>query len=988
MFYQGPQINVILTDDEQKGTRIDAAHEKRKLIEPTRGIKKRASELIVLLVDEPIEKQASGNIIRDLVLDLDRIEQAVLVKIGQGGVVRGLGRVLLKPGKVAPAKPKPLRPKAKPAEVEKALRPAERVKGKEIEVAVTREGKLAPQEKPPAPKGYEFLEKKPRVKIEGKEVTKRLRTPIGQAVGWIPGIGKKIAPGVKVKMTPEEYKVMRPKIISGDIPRQLLYMGGRTAKWIGRGVAKAKKLPVVGAPFAAKRALEKVPLRERVERAAIEKAKAKGVMTGVQEKRLKEIQKKFKVEREVSPEVKGLPKWMRGKRGREYMERQAIPGQKEWTAFKKKDEPAQVKAIFGSLYVKGRKANIQEAKDAVRRYRETGNMPGDLKGPLGEAFMAAQPFREPKKAPEWFKEKAPVPDSPEAVAAAERERAFMRGAKGRGRAEREAWQTKRRKRLEEEAKRALPAKPKEVMPIPGVSPGIKGAKETPAQQAARREEVARKAKEFKARKGVAVPPVTPTAPVRKPVPGAPTVPTTITELQGISKGENFHRIDVKTIRDIVNKEMGHDPKMAATTMKRFIHTRQESGAAAKRKAAVGAGLERAAGEPKAPVAPPAAEAQSKQIMEAAVRGAETSRSAVQTATNMMSGAMALPPGPERNAALLRTQKFYDEVQAVPPAGAGAKVREYLTAYPQDRQLAFQRPAGAGVAMVETGGPATQPYVAPRMEIMAGEGKEGAKARKAAEQWVKDMRKPNRVGKAFDPTNVGQFEQAKQQYGIPSKAEKAFTQVGQAPAPATTRTFATGQEAGVPSVGERAESEIRARAIAQQMGLPFTPEAPGAAPPTAGTGFQAMYRPEGAPGGPPAPAEGMAAQRQRMIDIISGKQTPELQALMQQGGVRPGGGMMEGMAGIAPWILMPSLLGAMGFEGILPQLAGYAAIPSIQGKVQSMMGRDPAAIQRVQEAYVKGLTKVPTGAGGKTKGSVKYAPVTAGPAAAGGQQMMG
>jgi hypothetical protein len=118
----------------------------------------------------------------------------------------------------------------------------------------------------------------------------------------------------------------------------------------------------------------------------------------------------------------------------------------------------------------------------------------------------------------------------------------------------------------------------------------------------------------------------------------------------------------------------------------------------------------------------------------------------------------------------------------------------------------------------------------------------------------------------------------------------------------------------------------------------------------------------------------------MMDVISGKQTPEMQALMGQAGVKPGGGFMEGAAGIAPWILMPSLLGAMGFEGMLPQLAGYAMIPSLQGKIQSMMGRDPEAIRRVQEAYVKGLKSVPAAAkGGGGKAGV---PAIAGPAAAG------
>jgi hypothetical protein len=1001
MFYQGPQINVILTDDEQKGTRIDAAHEKRKLMDPTRGIKKRASsDLIVLLADAPLEKEASLPFRTDgialMVLELAEIEK-------KAQVARRIGRAIF-PGKLAPPvkKPKPLQPKPTPEAVARAAKAPEKVRGRELEVAVRETPKgyeFARQKGEPAPKGFEFLKRRPTgAKFEGEKVTKRLRTPVGEAVSKIPLVGKKLAPGVEARMTPEEYKVMRAKVISGDIPRQLLATGVRGVKAIGRGVRRAAEYtPGVGHVMAARRAIERMPVGERVEHALMKRKAAKGQLPKEQKKAFQKLEKKLtappKAER---PEVEGLPKWMRTGRGRKYMEREAVPGQKRWTAFTKQTEPEQAKSIFGSLYVRGRKggerkATFEEAQAAVKEYRKTGDLPGDLKGPLGEAFMASQPFREPKKSPEWLKKKKPTPESPQAVAAEERQKAFMVGAKRRGReAKKEDWREQRKERLKEEAAGRPEAKVEGVAPVPGKAPKMKGKEIGPQPEAIvkGREEIARKAKEFKEKYRGKVPPVTPAAPA-----AAAAAPKTVAELRGIAQAGKMHTVDVKTIRDIANKEFAHDPQAAAQVTRQFVEQRQVMGDAAKRRAAAGEGLDVAAGKPKAPAAPPAEKApagapppgQAQQVMDAAVRSAETSGSAVQVATNMLTNAQSLPAGPERDAALLRAQRFHQEVQAVPPAGAGAKVREYLTANPQDVQLTFQRPAGTGAAVVETGGPATVPYAAPKMQITAGEGKEGAKNRKAAEQWVKDMRHHTRAGENFDPTDMGQFQQAKEQFGIPPKAEKAFTQVGQAPPEATTRTFVTGPESGIPAVSEQAQKEMQARAVAESLGLAQpTTAATGAAPggglpaTTPGAGFQAMYRPQ--TGGAPASPEALAAQQQRMMDVISGKQTPEMQALMGQAGVKPGGGFMEGAAGIAPWILMPSLLGAMGFEGMLPQLAGYAMIPSLQGKIQSMMGRDPEAIRRVQEAYVKGLKSVPAAAkGGGGKAGV---PAIAGPAAAG------
>jgi hypothetical protein len=962
MFHQGPQINVILTDDEQKGTRIDATHEKRKLIEPMKGIKKRASsDLIVLVLGTPIEKQASSSLM-DLVLELAEIEKAAQVWRPR---IPG-AKALLTPWKVAPEKPpKPKVPKPTPTTVERAFRRPKEIEG--VGYTRTPEGKIELVEpgRGPAPKGFEFIRKREVVhppEPGEKPVVKKVRTPARELLKKVPLIGRKLkGKGIEMEFPSEKaFQARRAKPVAHplEVPAQVGRMAQRA---LGRGwetVKKVRHAPIIGA-FGRKGAIARyerqMPTVQRDVLSELKKQEAtlKGKELKGLQATIKRIEKAYAPKKEVAPELKGVPPKMRGKEGVEFIKERAIPAAETWKHFRGQSPEQQARMVQQSgLYVRGRKggerkASLDEAREAIKEYRKTGKITGDLRGTLGEAWHAHEPLVT-KKTPEWFKKKkgepVVVPASAEAIAKAERAKAFGVGIKGKGREiRREYGADVRRKRLEEEGRAAVKEKP------------------VPLTSQQKREQAVKEMKEREAAKKVAPPPTA--APIA--------IPKTVGELRGMAAAGTIHNVTPDQIKSIMK---GHaaEPAEKAMLERQFLHQQRESGAAAQRKKAVGEGLERAAGPPEPKVAPGEA-ARKKELEGMLAETVKSTGSAVPMAQNMLANAVALPPGPESDARRIRLQKFYEDVQKVPPAGAKSKFMEHMKKYPEDLQLTSAPPAGAGVSVVETGGPAVQPYAAPKMVMSAAD----KGAMKDAKKWVKEVKK---IYPEFNPEDVAHFEYAKSQVPLSPNAEKAFVRSAAPPAPATTRTFAAGPETGIPAVSEAAQREMQAKAKGEAMGiLPPTTVATGAEPPTTGAGVQGYpitYRPE--TGGPPATPEGMASQQQRMTDIISGRQTPQLQALMEQGGVKPGGGMVEGMAGIAPWILMPSLLGAMGFEGTLSQLLGYAAIPSIQGRVQTWMGRDPEAIRRVQEAYIKGLKSVPAGG----KGGAAPIPPAAGPAAAG------
>jgi len=1007
MFDKGPMIVLIHPEEDSKAPFVDRGSDTN--VTGEKPLKKKAS--LVALVPEDavhVDVQVKTASVDDIALDLFTLELRAMEKIAQpiappilkrpvGRILPGISRALFTPSKVAPAKPKPARPEVSPESIQKALQPEPSVaKGKAREIAYRRTEKgpeLASPEPVKAPKGYEYLERREKVPFAESEkpFKEELRTPFRQALSKIPLVGKRLGKGVPTEFVSKgEYEYLRPKIVSGDIPRQVAYAFGRGVKGVGGAAAgAAKAVPGVGTIPAVLRAHEKMPLKERVTLRALEGAKGEQA-----QKARKELVKKLTIEpKKIKPELEQLPKELRSK---PEIAQMAVKASEDIDRFKNLSEGEQSRELFGSMEVKGHKGGWRQASQdeigkAVKEYRQKGSFPQGTRatGRLGEAHELSRVIEE-KQLPEWATSKGikggkKVPFSAEEAQQQAATQAFMRGARGKGKeVQRAAGIEERQKFLKEQAKKIpetaapggrLPGgKQPEGRGKPGIPPpGTAGPTPTPKNLVPPSGGTAAK------------PPAEPTA---KPV----TAPKTLEDLHSAARSGTLHKVDMKDIQGIVSKEF-HDPQAAAKALNVFIDQRQMLASRATRGAALGKGLDVAGGKP-APVGAPAPVAAPPAVPTAApvaapaapapapapvaekpkidVGGVSKSLEAVSAQTNvgptqnMLYYAQTnMPPEgspghAEAMQRLNRVTKFHKQMWNVPPKGVNSKLQTYLKANPEDAQFfqgALEQYAAGGqipgqVSMFQTGGPQAPPVV-PKYTISAAD----EQARAAAQKWVKNVQKQI---PGFDYTDPGQFAQAKTQFKMSPTAEKAFMQVApegwRQPAPAQQTFISGGPLAGGIQPTEQQIQAEQVKRMLQSLGypIPSTSTVPGAQgaglPPAAAQGALSGASQGALPGGAQA---GLPADMSKRIADVVGGGSPELQAFLQSQGVKPGGGFMEGAMNMLPWFAVPMGLQAMGVEGILPQLAGYASIPFLQQKMQGMMGRDPEKIRQATQAYLAG-----------------------------------
>ena len=984
--YQGPTITLIPTDRGSKAPFVDRGSDINVTSE--RPLKKKASLIEIVpsdavYVDVQVKTASTDDIARDLFM----LEIRAMEKVG-GPLIDIVKRSLIRPGKVSPPKPAIPRPEVSPEALQRSLQPDPSVaKGKAREIAYRRTDKgveVVSPKKVEAPKGYEYLEKKEKLpfKESDQPFKEELRTPVRQALSKVPIVGKRLGKGEPVEFaSKKEYEYLRPKVISGDIPRQIGHQIGRGAKGVvGAAAGVGRSIPILGTLPAVSRALKQAPLKERRAYSAIE-----GMSPDYGfEKGRRKLKKKIEgVEPpKTKPELAQLPGDLRKDPD---LTKRTIKASEDVGRFKRLTEAEQIRDLSGSVQVKNqvgkwRTATKDEIAQAVKEYRQKGAFPSSyqVSGHLGQAH-ALSGILDQKKLPAWATEKGrkqglKIPFSAEEAEKQEGIKKFRAGAA-------ESARSARAKRQEEmspftpvggAAEKKIPT-PKDVVPPEGgAKPPEGGGKPgTP-------------------------PPTGPTptpkdlvppsggAAVAKQPPGKPiTTPKSLDDLRRIASGKDFHKVNVKDIRDIVSKEF-RDPKDVAGVTRQFVDLRQRSQDAATRGVALGKGLDVAGGKAApagapAPDAAPAAASQPKPEAPPAaekpkidVGGVAKSIQAVSSQGNISPSEQMLyyaqmnkpPEGTPEHAAyvqrLSKATELHKAMQNVPLKNVSKKIQEFLRANPQDAEF-FQgvlEQYGAGshipgaVNVFQTGG--RQGPIAAKYTISADD----EQARAAAKAWVKKVQVDIPT---FDHTDPWQFAQAKERIKMSPTAAKAFVQVqpeggmtGRSP---LQTTLSAGPSAGGVQPTEQQIQAEQTKRVLQDQGYPIlsTSTVPGAQgaglPPGVGQGGMDQGGAQRALTGG-TQTELPADMSKRIADVVGGG-SPELRSFMETQGVNPGGGFMEGAMNMLPWFAVPMGLQAMGIEGILPQLAGYATIPYLQQKMQGAMGRDPEKIRKATQAYLAG-----------------------------------
>jgi hypothetical protein len=575
--------------------------------------------------------------------------------------------------------------------------------------------------------------------------------------------------------------------------------------------------------------------------------------------------------------------------------------------------------------VKGKKTFERPAtEEEVRRYLETRKLPegAEYRGKLKEikdiekAVATGQP-------PEWIRSrKGKVTITPPGTPAEEAAKQRLQGVQ--------------KTRAEERRRARMTAGyPEEREGLEGLRPGKEKA--PPVEKP-----------EAKKPAGEPKPPPPSGAPKEAP---AGERPTTTEGLRRWANQGTLHQIPKAEIQAIVAKEGLTNPEGITQSLLAQSNRMREAGAAQR-------------GRPQAAQAAPSAE----EMAQLGRRAAETSRpgDALDPAAYMLNRAAEI-----REMTPKEMQPLIDlarKMRNTPPRKQGEVLSEFLSKAPEDKR-GFYR------SLLEEYGTASQ--TSGRVRVMTEEAARGrlpevqfrptgsqAQMNEQVSKYNKWAEEMKREIPDFDPKRAEDVAAARQHFPelFPKGLEEAL-HVTEPAAPQMRQVVV--ESAPLSSQITAPQAEARQAATQRLMESGWTPEQ--AQQMTAFMEGLGAFRSTGVPTtpaqGPPAPgtappATGAPAPGQIPVEelgqLIGGGVPPGLQQAFEQAGVRQPSGIMRTVLDIAPYIGLPMAASMLGLEGIVPQLGAFALAPYAGGRLQSMMGYDPAMAEQVRQQYAQQL----------------------------------